>query len=443
MPRLTGWWDEIEGDVEKIAQTVARVVDPKFDNKLALGQMLREDPTKQQALVDMESINPGILDSLYGSKLAEQIKNSGTASTAARAETAGRNIAGKKAKDIVNPTVSESAALSKQGVKTALDIKQQETGIDAQEQQTDYYKYVFDQLKWNDALKNPLIKAEYDQIQKDRELYPTMALNDPFEMAKDFLEGNMDGQKLRELKRVSPEGYEMFNTAVRLLGENARQDRMDDRADRRLQAQMDNQDDILKRQVLASARSLAREAGLGGPHFNDLVNYLSGEPVSDPAIQEYFDNEQRVQRQKQILADIVKLQPLAEEYLNANGREREIRKQALEAGLRTVFGAPIIVREVDKGWFSKESKYLLPDGREVNGDELFRLANDPERFQQQLTLAATINAMDLATATSALEAWKARQTQVDGPTYQETFALLDKRIKQLSGSDGKEGRARR
>ena len=222
IPRLTGWWDEIGEDIEKLAHTTARIVDPKIDNKIALGEMLRQDPSKQQALVDLELNNPGMLEQLYGAKIAGNIK--GTPSSTAKKEKAARDISDKKVTDMKDPTVAEAAALSDLRVEDALGREGRTAEVEGLHGRNEWYKFTFNKEQFMFNLEKPELLRQVEELETARAANPELKYVNLLELAKRHLEGNGgegDAQTILALQKDNPAGYEMFNNYMDILYRNA------------------------------------------------------------------------------------------------------------------------------------------------------------------------------------------------------------------------------
>lgn len=384
IPRIQGWWDEIEEDVTKLAETTARIIDPLIDNKRALGQMLRQDPTKQQALADLELNNPGLLEQLYGPGIAQQIKVA-KPSTGALKEAAGRRLADTPAGDIKNPTVIEAGAIRELGAPSALDIEEQKLGIESGQQTLDYYKWKFDQDKWRAAMENPEIAARYEANQKARQQYPELALLDPYDMAKEWLEGTLDEAKIRALASRTPEGYEMFKVAVQDLGQWARMERGIEEDNNRFYANLAN--DPAERQLQAFVRQTVLKTGLP---YQAVYKHFKGEALV-PEVQKMLDDDERVRQQKERLGNMAKIQPAMKSFLEAEGKDKDIQKDNLEMILRDIFNAPIQIKSIKTGFWSKESRFLLNGVSEVDGELLYELASNPDAYQNIVAEDTVLN----------------------------------------------------
>jgi len=431
MEKLQGWWDEIGNDVKSLADTVVRTIDPQFDNKVALGKMLREDPTKQQGLVDMESLNPGILNQLYGSKIAENII--GTPSTGAAIEKAGRGLVGKDVKDIPM-TFENSGALAKAGVKDQLDVKGQEADIEGKLQQTEFYKWSFDQQKWEASMKNPEIKARYESAQQARANFPELALIDPYKLAERWLTGNADQQEIDALSTLSPAGYEMFKTAVQDMGQNARSNQALEQDDKQFNARMAQENDAAERELLRFVRATTLETGLP---FDAVYKHFKGE-TQDKGVQDLLDSNKFLADQTRRLGNMGKLNSLVKTYLQAKDKQtRDIAKGSLEVGLREIFNAPITIEKIPEtdSWnpWDKKAAYTLPNGESVNGTELYEYATDPKLFAGIMEDTQVVSGLTPEQAKQELAAVTAAQNSYIAANGQKRYGKLIEALKKQAG----------
>ncbi len=385
--KLTGWWDQIEGDALRLAETITKTIDPLIDNKRALAQMLREDPTKQQSLVDLDTLNPGVLEQMYGSQVATNIKKGASASTAARTELAGRNISGKPLNTDTVKTVADRAALAKAGVQTPEQLA-------GDVQQGEYYGWRFSQEKFDASLANADKKRQFDELESFRQQIPELKAVNLKDLAKKTLERSLDeidNKTLELLRNDSPAGYELYEKYLQFMNEAARDDVRLAQDQKQFKDRMSKEDMTFRRQ----AAMLANETAVAtGEDRDELFKYFFEGGQPDPNIQARFERNNAIKEGKVKLENLSKVSGLVEKFQKAENQEKEIAKAQLENGLQAAFGAPIrVVKAPDKDTFNPWDKkfiYQLATGETMSGEQLFELSTSPGLYNEMIEDSARI-----------------------------------------------------
>ncbi len=428
IPRLNGTWDEIGESVKSLAQTITRSIDPHFDNKLALSQMLREDPTKQQALLDLDLNNPGLLEGLYGKDVTNKLRGMGGASAAAKVEKTKRNLVDKPVGE-VGDTVGEEAALAEMGVDNALKRNIKNAELDATRQQTDYYSSKLFQDNYIFELTKGKYAEQYKADQQARAMYPDLAMLDPYQMAMRHFQGTLDVNELHALADKSKEGTEMFWRAYNTLVQTAQDDKQIKARQNEIRQQNAREDN----KELRAAKEFAAKFITRGLPFQDLVNYYMTGETSNPMLTKIFERDETMRNAAAVGKNLKAVQDFMKEFKNAEPSNRPAIQTQLEGALYTVFNAPVKIVKTgnDDTWapWDKSYKYQL-DGimGEVDGEMLFELANNRELFDDMQADYTYIQAMSPDQIETRLKQLEASKATINPYQYKKAVEALKARL---------------
>lgn len=429
LPMMPGWFDESKESLQSLAQTAMRSFNPLFDNQMALSQFMRQNPANQQQMVDMASLNPELIKNMFGEKALANLQLLGNPSSAATVEGVTRSILSKPLSEVPG-TVAGEAATKALGLGTSSERKTEKLQQDATSQQTNYYSILTDQTKFENAMKNPSIKARYDALNAMIESSPDMAGLDPLGLAMEFRRGTVRpgfGKLIDGLANVNPTAYKAFLDYVGILGEAEDKEFSKAQADRAYERAKKDTDDILMRQILDDARSMAREGALP---FDEVVNYLTGKPTSSRVVQDFLDAKQGMAERRARFIELGKVGTAFASYAKSTEAQKSELAINLSAQLSALVGAPVSIERISGDWWKKESQFTVGDMK-MNGTQFQQLLYNPEQTLANIAADAELNSKTMEQLDAEIADLKANQNQIAPAVYGPALQRLVGRRTQL------------
>ena len=151
LPQIGNWGAEFGQAMANLGGGIGGIINPNQDAQARMRQMLIQDPSLKQKLIDMEAMNPGSVAQMYG-KWATNL-GQGTMSTGAEMEVAQRGLAGQSVGQVTNTdTVAAQSYLNKNDIGD-------KTKQAAASQTYKYNGLGIDRLEQEKASHDALVKA--------------------------------------------------------------------------------------------------------------------------------------------------------------------------------------------------------------------------------------------------------------------------------------------
>jgi len=422
IPYLPGWFDQNKEAIQNIVGTVARVVDPTIENRMMLQQMM-QNPQNVQQLVDIASLNPQLIQNLYGAQNLSRIQGMGTPSATAQVEAASRDIL--RTGQVPETPVGEAAAAAMR-FRTPAQKRREELEIKSAEQQLDYYGFRLGQDRLEAAAKNPALQAQMRTIDAALAANPEAASYDPRGLAQEYFSGTGDRtalmSKINAMAAANPVAAELFSDSLRTISQNDLQNRVDARALQREREAAARSDNVLDRQLRMEAIDLATKFGAD---INDALKFVRGEAggeVVGTLIRNSLEDQQRVTRLRQLSA----LTGQLTQYAKAKGSEKPTILAGINTSLQEFVPGISLVSGTD--FFDKKTKYMF-NGQEINGEQFSQILSNPQAAMAQMQESAAVNAMTLEQAQAELQGLEQIRNRVTPDVYTRTKALLEARIR--------------
>lgn len=436
IPMMPGWWDQSGESVQNLLTTLTRAANPNFDNQLALAQFMRQNPANAQAVVDFAAMNPDAVARQYGQTTLGALSNMGRPSVGAQIEMEAQRQLGGETVEGGTPTVLGEAARRRLEVPTVTERRREALTLTGLQQDIDVGAYNFDQKRFEDSLKNPELRRQYETTAAALQAFPESALLNPISLAERQVKGEFAndarfGQQLAAFAAANPEAFEVYKQHVQNLNAMAR----DNEVDRRLTIRLNNEAQRAERSELSRARQwAAQQSAKTSLNVPDLIKWYMGESV--PLVDAWYARDEAAQQARATAAALGKIN---DDLVNAakmkNTNERALALRGVGAALSTLVGEPVDIKKVSQNVFSSANQFVLSDGTVLTGDDLYRMIDNPEGFRADRERKATIEAMTLPQVDAAMEALRnARQT----PYYQQNpqeftnyMSALDAKKKKL------------
>ena len=412
IPMLPGFWDENKEAIQSLAQTITRSINPHFDNQLALTQSIRQNPENLQGIIDMSALNPEMFAQTFGPRMLQQLASMGNPSSQATIEKGARKaLTDETPIADVAPTVMSDAVATATGSRTATDLAKGEAEIERIETSTQETIGEMTQRNFVRQLENPVLKFQWDQINKDIEMNPEIAQVRPQELAKQYLAGQLNNDEfagqLQALEKINRPAYDAFWKSVEILNQAARDEEVDKRIQKRMDLDFGRTNDIALREARRAAWKTFRELGVG---YEDMVKHYMGETV--PIVELRMKDNAEVQARADRIRLMRELDAQTRTFIQAKGDGKGIAKTGLEVMMNQIVQG-IVIEDVKDGWFSKRSAYTY-NGEKVNGDQLAEIFNDPTEWKKKQELEKSLQGMNLGQLRSMAEITARRIREKDG-----------------------------
>lgn len=385
---MPGWWDQNKESLEALAQTATRMVNPQFDNQLALMQNIRQNPANIQTVVDTAYLNPQMFAQMYGERGLQQIQQMARPSSTATIENTSRDIMAKPI-DQVGTTVAERGALAAANVPSPERLKIEKTSARAGEVNLEETLRNITRTRDLQALTDPVELNLARNILTAVEANPILANIDVAGLVAKQMNGTMTPQDMKSLEALlADENMQRYYYSHLGIATNREQaENADKRQDARLAAQLNLTQQQIDRGALDDARALIQRANAAGLPLTmtDAVNYLT--PGKDNLVTAAGRTAVERLGQIDLTAGRLKMfQSFVDDFANvAKNPNKEVRTNGLTAITATLSslmgGAPVEIMSADPegNWWSSDTAFRLY-GRKLNGSEIQALIRDPNQI---------------------------------------------------------------
>lgn len=428
IPYLPGWFDQNKEAIQSLIGTVAKRIDPTIENRMML-EKLMQNPQNVQQLVDIASLNPQMIQNLYGAQNLARIQGMGAPSAATQIESAGRDILRT---GIVPETPVGEAAASALKFKTPAEREAERLSNLATKQQIEYYGFQLGQAQLEAAAKNPGLQAQMRTIDAALAANPDAAQYDPRGLADEYFSGRGTPQqrqqlvsKIQAMTTASPVAGELFSQSLQAIQQAKMQDRQDARLLQSERNAASREDLTLSRQLRLAAIDIAEKYGA---RIEDALKYVKGEPGAE-IVQNMISRDRDLSERSQRLRQLSGLTAQLTQLSKAKADDKATILTGINTALQE-FAPGVSLVSTAGDWFSKGTKYRY-NGQDITGEQFSMILSNPQAAAAQMEQKAKVDAMDLATAQKALTDLDAAKNQISADMYNTTKALLQARVREL------------
>jgi hypothetical protein len=394
IPMMPGWWDQNKEALESLAQTTTRMINPQFDNQLALMQNIRQNPANIQTVVDTAYLNPQIFAQMYGERGLQQIQQMAQPSAAGRIEQTKRDIFDQPIANQPN-TVGVRAAQESLGVPSAAKLRVEETQAATLETNLAETLRNIGRTKDLQAFTDPIELNNARNILAAQQQNPLLANIDVAGLVAKQMDGTMTDQDRQALIALTanPEMERYYYSHLSIATNREQAEFMDDRQQARFQQQFNLSKEQMDRGMYKDARELVQRANANGIPItlSDAVNYLT--PGRDEQVTAMGRRAvEQLGAIDQLAGRLRTFQQFADDFArDSKLPNAEAKRGAMTAHAATLSSlmndAPIeiMTADPDEGLWGKRTAFRLY-GRPLTGAEVQGLIRDPNRvpvFEQQ------------------------------------------------------------